>query len=247
LIELRNIEAVPVLTMTSGRVNAMDVELLTELTDCVRDLRQRGANALVITGAGAVFSAGVDLFQVLDRGPAYIDELITALSVAFEAVFSFPAPTVAAINGAAIAGGCVLACACDWRIIQVDAPIGASELRVGVPFPAAALEVLNHACGDHAQTVIFSGQLYRGADAVVHRLVDETVDTDVVGRAIEAATDRLTIPADCYRLAKAQLRRPTLDRIGAADDDDEVRRIWSAPETAARIRAHLDRMRRGER
>jgi enoyl-CoA hydratase len=245
LIELRDKGAVSVLTMTSGRVNALDVELLTELTQCVRDLQQRDVAALVITGAGGVFSAGVDLFQVLDRGPAYIDELITSLSVAFEAVFSFSAPTVAAINGAAIAGGCVLACACDWRIIQVDAPIGASELRVGVPFPAAALEVLNHACGDHAETVILSGQLYRGADAMAHRLVDEAVDADVVGRAIEAATDRLTIPADSYRLAKARLRRPTLDRIRAAADDDEVRRIWSSPEMAARIRAHVERMSRG--
>ena len=55
-----------------------------------------------------------------------------------------------AINGAAIAGGCVLACACDRRLIGPEALIGAAEVRVGVPFPVAALEIMRYACGNRA-------------------------------------------------------------------------------------------------
>ena len=69
---------------------------------------------------------------------------------------------MAAINGAAIAGGCVLACACDRRLISPEAQIGASEVRVGVPFPVAALEVMRYACGDHAEEVLLGGRTYRG-------------------------------------------------------------------------------------
>ena len=113
----------------------------------VRELQDSGNGPLVITGAGRVFSAGVDLNRVLEGGADYTDRLIPALSDVFDALFCFPGPTVAAINGAAIAGGCVLACACDRRLISPDAGIGAAELRVGVPFPVAALEVMRYACG----------------------------------------------------------------------------------------------------
>ncbi|HYQ35408.1 MAG TPA: enoyl-CoA hydratase/isomerase family protein, partial [Mycobacterium sp.] len=134
--------AVRVLTFSSGRVNAQDVELLEELTGAFGELERSGAGALVVTGGGRAFSAGVDLNRVVEGGAGYTDRLIPALSDAFDAMFCYPGPTVAAINGAAIAGGCVLACACDRRLISPDAQIGASEVRVGVPFPAAALEVM---------------------------------------------------------------------------------------------------------
>ena len=94
-----------VLTLSSGRVNALDVEVLEELAGSVRELQDSANGPLVITGAGRVFSAGVDLNRVVDGGSDYTDRLIPALSNAFDALFCFPWPTVAAINGAAIAGG----------------------------------------------------------------------------------------------------------------------------------------------
>ena len=125
VIEIRALQTGPVtvqvLTLSSGRVNALDVEVLEELTGAVRELQSSGAGALVVTGAGKVFSAGVDLNRVLQGGADYTDRLIPALSDAFDALFCYPGPTVAAINGAAIAGGCVLACACDRRLISPDA------------------------------------------------------------------------------------------------------------------------------
>ncbi len=142
MIDIRDAGPVRVVTLSSGKVNALDVELLTELRNALYAAERSEVGALVVTGAGRVFSAGVDLRRVLDGGRAYTDRLVPALSAAFTALFAFPGPTVAAINGAAVAGGCVLACACDRRLILSEAPIGASELRVGVPFPVAALEIL---------------------------------------------------------------------------------------------------------
>lgn len=245
MIDERTVDTVRVLTLSSGRVNALDVEFLRELTDAVGESRRSGGGALVITGAGRVFSAGVDLNRVVDGGADYTDRLIPALADAFEAVFCYPGPTVAAINGAAIAGGCVLACACDRRLIAPEAQIGASEVRVGVPFPVAALEVMRYACGGHAEGALLGGRTYRGADAVACGLAHRVVDDDLLGAAVAEAADLGGIPAEAYRHTKGQLRAPTLARMRAAGETDaEVRGLWGADETRRRIAGYVESLRR---
>lgn len=245
MIEIEAAGAVQVLTLSSGRVNAQDVELLKELTDALGELQHSGAGALVITGAGRAFSAGVDLNRVVDGGTDYTDRLIPALSEAFEAMFCYPGPTVAAINGAAIAGGCVLACACDRRLISPEAQIGASEVRVGVPFPVAALEVMRYACGDRAEDVLLGGRVYRGDEAIANGLVHRVVADDLVGAAVAEAADLGGIPADAYRHTKVQLRAPALARMReGALVDSEVTQLWGADETQRRIAAYVESLKR---
>ena len=127
---------VATVTLTRGKVNAIDVEVLDELATTLGTLeRDADVGAVVITGAGRAFSAGVDLRRVVDSGPSYVEHLVTGLRRTLEVLFCFPKPTVAAVDGAAVAGGCILACACDRRLMADGARIGASELAVGVPFP----------------------------------------------------------------------------------------------------------------
>jgi enoyl-CoA hydratase/carnithine racemase len=244
MINTQPVGDVTVLQLEHGKVNALDVELLDALTDSVHSLADSNTSAIVLTGAGRAFSAGVDLFRVLDGGEAYTDKLIPALSRTFEAIFQFPRPVIAAINGAAIAGGCVLACTCDWRLMaDTGAPIGTSELVVGVPFPASALEIVRHACGDHAEAVILSAKLFVGREAQAMGLVHEYVAPEaLIDRALTIARDRAGNPPDAYRLAKRLLRAPTMQRISAAAANDrEVHRIWASSEAATAIRAQLDR------
>jgi enoyl-CoA hydratase/carnithine racemase len=245
MIEIQTVGIVQVLTLSSGRVNAQDVELLTELTDALGELQRSGAGALVVTGAGRAFSAGVDLNRVVQGGAGYTDRLIPALSEAFEAMFRYPGPTVAAINGAAIAGGCVLACACDRRLISPEAQIGASEVRVGVPFPVAALEVMRYACGDRAEDVLLGGRVYRGDEAIANGLAHRVVAEDLVGAAVAEASDLGGIPVDAYRHTKAQLRAATVARMrDAGDTDREVRQLWGADGTQQRLAAYVEGLRR---
>jgi enoyl-CoA hydratase/carnithine racemase len=245
MIEIHQQGPVTVLTLSSGRVNAQDVELLDEMSLAVRDLQRSGAGALVITGAGRAFCAGVDLKRVVEGGAAYTDRLVPALSDAFEAVFCYPGPTVAAINGAAIAGGCVLACACDRRLIGPDAQIGASEVRVGVAFPLVALEVMRYVCGSHAEEVLLGGRTYRGADAVATGLAHRVVADDVVAAAVAEAADLGALPADAYGPTKTRLRAAAVERFRPSDDPDaEVRRMWGAEETRRRLAAYVDSLAR---
>jgi enoyl-CoA hydratase/carnithine racemase len=243
VIDVRDVGAVRVLTLSAGKVNTLDVELLDELTGAVHDAERAGPGPLVLTGAGHVFCAGVDLRRVVEGGADYVDRLLPALAAAFETVFAFPGPTVAAVNGAAVAGGCVLACACDRRLIVPGAPIGATEVRVGVPFPAVALEIVRYACGDQAETVILGGLLYDGGDAVAHHLAHAVVDDDPVAAAIEVVAELSTAPAAAYASTKSQLRGPIIDRIHAAHEaDDDVRRTWGSPENLNGIVAYLERL-----
>src|SRR5215467_3196249 len=151
-------------------VNALDLELLDSVVATIRGIE----GPVVITGAGKCFSAGVDLRAIVDGGFDYTDRFVIALSEAFLAVFDHPAPVVAAINGHAIAGGCVFAMCADVRLMSAGT-IGLTELAVGVPFPMAALEISRFVMGTsatraalEAKTIDVDAALARGwIDAVV--------------------------------------------------------------------------------
>jgi enoyl-CoA hydratase len=134
-------------------VNALDVATLDELSDRLDAASAEDVQAVVLTGSGPVFSAGADLHRVLDGGGDYVNTGIAALSLAFETLFVFFRPVIAAVNGHAWAGGCILTSACDYRIMSATGgTIGAVELKAGVPFPAWALEILRYAVNnEHVQ------------------------------------------------------------------------------------------------
>ncbi len=236
---------VAILRLDHGKVNTLDVELLDAISESLDDLARTSPPAVVLTGSGRVFSAGLDLVRVVEGGGDYIDKLIPSLSRTFETLFRFPRPVVAAINGAAIAGGCILACACDRRLMtDSGAPIGATELLVGVPFPAAAIEILRYACGDRTEDAVLTARLFTGPDAIAAGMIHEYVAADrLLERALTAAGELGRMSPDSYRMTKEQLRQPALERIAAGEaNDKEVRRIWSSPETAQAIQAQLDRV-----
>ena len=124
-------DGVTVVELDRGPVNALDLELLGALTAAF----DRADSPVVLTGAGRTLSAGVDLRRIVEEPDSYVPEFLAALSRAFLAVFTHPRPTVAAINGHAIAGGCLFALCCDARVMSAGT-IGLTELAIGVRFPA---------------------------------------------------------------------------------------------------------------
>jgi enoyl-CoA hydratase len=249
VVGVRREGAVATVELARGKVNAIDSELLEALGATLDRLEHDDAvSALVLTGAGRVFSAGVDLQRVVDSGPGYVAPLVAGLRGALETLFCFPKPTVAAVNGAAVAGGCILACACDRRIMAQGARIGASELVVGVPFPAAALEIMRHVCGPRTEDVVFSGRLLDAPEALAIGMVHEVHPLDTVLERAGAVAAELGGRAPlAYRLAKQQLRAPALQRMraDAAVVDDTAIAEWGAPHTTQRLRAQLERLSAG--
>lgn len=243
-------DGVATLRLAHGKAQALDLELVGTFRDTLRRLADDdAARALVVTGTGRIFCAGVDLFRLVREGPAYIDRFLPALVEAFRELFTFPRPVVAAVNGHAIAGGCVLACACDYRVMaRGDATIGVPELKVGVPFPLLAIEILRFATSTaHLQELVYRGKTYRVEEAYERGLVDETVEgTDLLARAAQVAGDLASEPPARFRITKRQLRQPALERMEtlAAETDAEVLVAWKDPDTLAAISAYLASLKR---
>jgi len=159
--------AVTILRMNYGKVNAIDSGLLDAFSAELDFAEQSDGRAFVLTGTGKTFSAGVDLFRLLEGGNDYVDRFLPLFGSVLEKFFLFPKPVIAAVNGHAIAGGCVFSSACDYRIMS-QGTIGIPELLVGVPFPPLALEVVRlSAAPQHFQEIVYTGRTYSAEDGFI--------------------------------------------------------------------------------
>lgn len=237
-------EGIDTLQISHGKANALDLELCLGLDAALAQTETR-EGALILTGAGSIFSAGVDLFKVVDGGRDYVAQFLPALSDLFLRLFMFPRPLVAAINGHAIAGGCILACACDYRVMaDGTGRIGLPELHVGVPFPVSAIELLRSVTNPaRLEEFLLIGRTYEARDAAAVGLVNEVVPAEaVLDRAASIARELGSRPATSYRITKRFLRGPAAERIRAAEQDRaELIEAWSAPTTLDAIRGYLAR------
>lgn len=232
------------LRMRHGKANALDLELCDSLLDALDQVERDGAEAVVLTGAGAIFSAGVDLRQVLDGGAPYVRRLLPLLRSAFERLAFFARPVVAAVNGHAIAGGFVLAAAADQAVMVADrGSVGVPELQVGVPFPLVALELVRLRVGGvEAARLVYRATTIGPAEALARGVVDELVGPDnLLDRAADVAAELASAGA-AFALAKQQLRRPLREALAVAapEHDRRVDELWQADATLAAIRRYAD-------
>lgn len=239
-------DGVAVLRLEHGKVNAIDLELLTEVGERMEELAADPPLGLVLTGTGSNFSAGLDLVRFLSEDDDYLRQLLPALHGALLGLFTLPRPVIAAVNGHAIAGGFVLACACDYRVVaNGPAKLGVTELPVGVPFPTGPLEMVRTAVGTRtARELIYSGRLFSTDEGVELGFANELVEPDrVVERAVELAATWGASPAPAFALTKRQLQQPTLERLRrhAPEFDPEVERVWGDPDIQAAIRAFIEK------
>lgn len=235
-----------ILSLSHGKANALDVELLDGLRDAVAEFQAGPARAGVLTSTGSMFCAGLDLKRVVDGGAPYLRRLLPALEGALESLFTSPKPLVAALPGHALAGGFILACACDRRLIAAGgAKVGLPELHVGVPFPTLVMEILRATVPPpRLQELLLVGGSRISAEALAAGLVDEVVPGDDLLDAACRVAERLgQLPPAAYALTKRKLRQPALDawRREAGDGDAGIVDRWTAPETLAAIRDFVER------
>lgn len=188
--------------LTGRGPNTMTVESLHDLRQF---LQQHRSEAVLVYGAGTAFSAGLDLDAVAAHGPKEISDAIEA---AAEALFLHPAPTVAAVNGHAIAGGCLLVQACDLRIgsTKTAMKMGMPGVALGINYPPKLIRILRYRIPAHTlDRVLLEAEAHDPEQALQLGLLDLLSDDPIAaGRERLAALSRH--PRSAYAEAKRALR-----------------------------------------
>jgi enoyl-CoA hydratase len=246
VIDSKISDGIAVLTMSHGKVNALDIEFCEALAARFSDLRKSDAKAVVLTGRDSIFSAGVNLKRLSEGGADYIRRFLPTLHRLYDAVFFHPKPVIAAINGHAIAGGAVLACCADRRIMARESGrIGVTEILVGVPFPALAFEIVRFAVPPrYLSEFTLSGATYETAAALQRGWIDEVaVPDELLDDALTIARELAALSPPAFAQTKAQIRQLVTERIQRGGDatDKAVTEIWTAPATLTYIRDYVAR------
>src|SRR5262249_18041901 len=218
MIQSKTVDGIVILTLSHGKANTLDIEFCDTLAGHFAELRKSDVKAVVLTGQGRIFSAGVDLKRISEGGAGYIRQFLPALHRLYEAVFFHPRPVVAALNGHAIAGGCVLACCADRRIMARESGrIGVTEILVGLPFPALAFEIVPFAVPPrYLQEFTLFGATYATDEALWRGWVDELAEgEDLIEDAVAIAQELSLLSPAAFTQTKMQIRQLVTERLEA--------------------------------
>ena len=209
-VQLRLEGAIATITLNRPeKRNAISFELIDDLLRALGEVANSEAIVLILTGAGKAFCSGMDLDNLkalLGRTPQQNLEDSQTMVRLFRALYEFPKVTIAAVNGAALAGGTGLALLCDFTLAVPEAKFGYTEVRIGF-VPAIVSTFLLRQVGEKvARDLLLTGRLFGAEEAVRLGLVREVVPVDqLLVRARELAALLLENSAASLRATKQLL------------------------------------------
>jgi len=171
--------------------NAISYELIADLLRALEEVENSSARVLILTGAGKAFCSGMDLDNLkslIGRTPEQSLEDTRTMAALFRSLYEFPRPTIAAVNGAAIAGGTGLALLCDFTLAVPEAKFGYTEVRIGF-VPAIVSTFLLRQVGEKiARDLLFTGRIFDAEEALRMGLLNQIVPQErLMERARELA------------------------------------------------------------
>ena len=210
-----------VVRMNTNKVNVQNEQFFADLHGAFDRLeREFSELPVVLTGQGDVFSAGIDFqysFDIFGSGSQEkIHQWYRAYRETNLRIFQYPRPTVAAVNGHAIAGGLITALDCDFRVAaRKRAKFGLNEVPIGIPMPAAYVEIIKYTLGDKVGALTtLRGKLYEFEEAERLGFFHEVVESDkLLATAISYAK---CITPDCntaYAMSKKALQDSVIRQI----------------------------------
>jgi methylglutaconyl-CoA hydratase len=218
------------------KLNAISSKMLSEMQSAMDAIEKSHARVAIITGAGKAFCAGMDLEMlaaIANQSAAENMEDSRRMARMFRRIWSFSKPLIAAVNGAALAGGCGIATLCDFTIAVPTAKFGYTEVKIGF-LPAIVSVFLTRQIGDkHARDLLLTGRMIDAAEAKSLGLITEILPPeDLQNRAVELAD--VLIAASPVSLTRA--KRLLTSAAAASIDADLERAILEN----ARIRCTAD-------
>lgn len=224
-----------------GKVNALNEALVEELKACFEELEaDADARAIILTAKGRFFSFGFDIPEFFDHSREAFTRYLTKFAELYTYLFTYPKPVIAALNGHTVAGACMLATACDYRImVEGKAKISLNEVSFGSSVFAGAVEMLK-ACVGHAyaETILLSGDMFSAEDALNIGLIHEVAREDSLREdAMAMARKFATTDPQAFRSIKMLLRRPIAELMvqREAASIEEFVDIWYSETTRKQI------------
>ncbi|HJQ60094.1 MAG TPA: enoyl-CoA hydratase/isomerase family protein [Vineibacter sp.] len=229
LIKLDFESGIVTVRLDAPPVNAVDLPFTEQLLAALQGLGQGGGiRGVVLTGAGKAFCAGVNVKVVPTYDAGQKRAMVRNINRMVTALYGLPWPVVAAVNGAAIGGGMVLALACDFRIASGEARFALAEVTAGIPFPAVPLVVLEDTLDPSTRRELaLTGRAVDAADAQRLRIVGRIVEAaDLIAQASSSVRQLAAAPG--YATVKAQIRASALERMRTIveRDDDPMLAHW---------------------
>jgi len=207
------------------------------LQDCFRGLAENyDVSSVILTGEGSFFSFGFDIPEFLNYSKESFTKFLVKFAELLKYIFIFPKPVVAALNGHTVAGGCMLAIACDYRLmVSEKAKISLNELTFGSTVFASGIEMLKFVVGArNAELILYRGAMLPAEEAKRLGLVDESVSRESLREAsLKVAQDFGSRDARAFESIKMLLRGQLLDEINDKDKDSlpEFVDIWYSETT----------------
>ncbi|MGC8491035.1 MAG: enoyl-CoA hydratase/isomerase family protein [Syntrophobacteraceae bacterium] len=241
-LSVLNENGLATLSISRGKVNALNEPLVEEIDKCFAALEaDPTVKGVILRGTGSFFSFGFDVPELFDYPKARFIEFLNKFDALCTRIYLFPKPVVAALNGHTTAGGCVIAIACDYRVMVTGkAKIGLNEITIGAPLFTGAVEMLRSLVGDrNAQTILLLGRLYSAEQAQILGLIDETAkEADFFERAKIVAREFSEKDRAPFEIVKRLLRKPVAERI-AQETVVSIREfvdVWYSEDTRRKLR-----------
>ena len=230
------------ITLRRGKVNALNEPMVEEIGDSFRTLETDSeVKSIIFTGNGKFFSFGFDVPEFLRYAKRDFVRYLEKFTNLYTYLFQFPKPIVAALNGHTIAGGCVLATACDFRVMASGkGKIGLNEITFGAPFFAGSAEMLRFCVGSrNAQSILYSGAMYSAEEAFGLGLVDQVSSEDALAQdARKVAGELSEKDSSAFASIKRILRRPVAEEMVKHEKDYilEFTDIWYSETTWKKLK-----------
>ncbi|MHC1727704.1 MAG: enoyl-CoA hydratase/isomerase family protein [Syntrophobacteraceae bacterium] len=240
-VEVTEDKGIAIVTLSRGKVNALNEEMVDQIHQRFTEIEaSETARAVILTGRGKFFSFGFDIPEFMKYSREEFSRYLEKFRRLYARIFMFPKPVVAALNGHTIAGGCMLATACDHRLmVSGRARISLNEISFGSSVFAGSVAILQYCVGSrNAQEMLYSAKMYTANEAFGLGLI-ETVTTQE-----ELPADALTVARDladkdpvAFKSIKTMLRGPVHEAIMSRETASiqEFLDIWYSESTWANL------------
>jgi len=246
MIEHSQHQGIHELRLARPPVNALDPQLCRQLREAVAAAVAGGAQGIVLSGGPGAFSAGLDVPHLLGLDAQALRDAWGGFIEAARALEQSPVPVVAALNGHAPAGGCVLALCCDYRVMAAGPyRIGLNETQVGLVAPEGIQRLLRRVVGAHrAERLLVAGAMVDAQQALDIGMVDELAPIEEVpGRAHAWLAQLLALPRKPMLATRAIARTEVIEALRPELLElDRFVASWNDPDTQSALRALVARL-----